>query len=74
MNESALKARLTLPISFDESIVNNLQSLWTSHLRGLDAYKEKLKLPDHLSEVITEINKWMLMYKILEELKLVEQH
>lgn len=47
---------LDLPISFDESGMQNLQKLWASHLLGLGPYKESLKLPDRISEVINVIN------------------
>lgn len=45
-----------LPISFDASGLETLQKLWTNHLRGLGPFKERLQLPDTISEVIEEIN------------------
>lgn len=47
---------LDLPISFDESGIQNLQKLWASHLLGLGPYQESLKLPNTISEVINVIN------------------
>lgn len=53
---SQRNTRLNLPILFDASGIENLQKLWANHLLGLGSYKESLKLPDTMSEVINLIN------------------
>ncbi|WP_038839561.1 hypothetical protein, partial [Legionella pneumophila] len=47
---------LVLPILFDQSEVEVLQSFWKRHINVLDEVAEKLQLPDHIQSVISEIN------------------
>jgi hypothetical protein len=37
----------------------NFTKLWANHLRGLGNYKDILGLPDHISELIRELNQWL---------------
>jgi predicted nucleotidyltransferase component of viral defense system len=46
-------------INFNASGIQSLQSLWSNHLRGLGVFRERLNLPDHIDEVIKEINDWI---------------
>ena len=50
---------LTLPIPFDDLIMNNLRPLWRRHLTGLGKFKMKLNLPNDLDDVIFEINQFI---------------
>ncbi|TIE24795.1 nucleotidyl transferase AbiEii/AbiGii toxin family protein [Legionella pneumophila] len=47
---------LILPILFDRSEIEVLQSFWKRHINTLDEVAEKLQLPDHIQSVISEIN------------------
>jgi len=50
---------LRVPIQFDEAGMSALQQLWTRHLVGLGKFKEQLKLPEKIQEVVAEINRWL---------------
>ena len=50
---------LEIPIHFDEVGIRKLQTLWTSHLKGLGEFKDKLNLPKNIIEVLKEINDWI---------------
>ncbi|WP_155833971.1 hypothetical protein [Legionella sainthelensi] len=45
-------AELILPIVFDKSEIEVLQSFWKRHINTLDEVAEKLQLPDHIQLVI----------------------
>jgi len=55
----------TSSIQFDESGMQSLQALWSQHLRGLGVFREKLSLPENISEVIGEINDWIESNKLI---------
>jgi hypothetical protein len=50
------QTKLTLPISFSEKELTDLQSYWTRHLRGL---KKNHNMPQKLCEIINTINDWL---------------
>jgi len=52
--------KFVLPIEFDTQDVSQLQNLWSNHLRGLGDVRKKLDLPDEMSNVIAEINSWLI--------------
>ncbi|AUH71936.1 hypothetical protein CAB17_07540 [Legionella sainthelensi] len=45
-------AELILPIIFDKSEIEVLQSFWKRNINTLDEVAEKLQLPDHIQLVI----------------------
>lgn len=49
---------ISLKINFDSA---GLQALWSNHLRGLGAFRERLNLPDQIDDVINEINSWLTL-------------
>lgn len=55
---------LKLPIQFDEAGTVKMQTLWAQHLNGLKKFKDILKLPEQMSEVIKELNTWLSTNKI----------
>lgn len=50
---------LRIPIEFEEAGMASLQQLWTRHLAGLGRYREQLKLPEQIREVLAEMNRWL---------------
>lgn len=50
---------LRIPIEFDKEGSASLQKLWASHLNGLGAFKNKLRLPDQMADVLAEANVWL---------------
>lgn len=52
---------ISLTINFDSDSIQSLQALWGNHLRGLGIFKERLNLPDHISDAINEINRWLAL-------------
>ena len=48
-----------LSIQFDEAGKQSLQVLWNRHLQGLGVFRERITLPDNISDVINEINNWV---------------
>lgn len=50
---------ILLSINFDSAGIQGLQALWSNHLRGLGIFRQRLNLPDHVSDVINEINNWI---------------
>ena len=50
---------LRIPVEFDEGGMAALQKLWASHINGLGAFKMKLRLPDQMTDVLTEANAWL---------------
>ena len=55
---------LKIPVQFDKDGMTALQKLWTEHLKGLGSFKEKLKLPNELSDLLVELNSWLKKHKI----------
>lgn len=53
------KTDLSLPIHFSEDGLASLQGIWTHHLMSLGEFKEKLNLPEQMTEVLKEINQWL---------------
>ncbi len=51
---------LNIPVDFDLTGAEFLQKLWTQHLRGLGAVKEQLNLPEKISDVLKEMNVWIV--------------
>jgi predicted nucleotidyltransferase component of viral defense system len=49
----------TLTINFDSAGIQSLQTLWSSHLRGLGTFRNRLNLPDQIIDAINEINGWL---------------
>lgn len=49
---------ISLSINFDSAGIQSLQALWSNHLRGLGVFRERLNLPDNISDAINEINRW----------------
>jgi len=52
-----------LPIEFDTQDASQLQTLWSNHLRGLGDVRKKLDLPDDMSNVLAEINGWLMNFQ-----------
>lgn len=52
--------KFVLPIKFDTEDVSQLQNLWSNHLRGLGGVRKRLDLPDKMSDVLAEINGWLM--------------
>lgn len=51
---------ITIPLTFTDDELAQLQAHWNRHLRALTATaKEKLNLPDSLSDVMNEINNYL---------------
>ena len=50
---------LTLPVLFDDAGNESLNRHWRNHLKSLGVFREKLKLPETIEEVLTEINGWL---------------
>ncbi len=50
---------ISLSINFDPAGMQSLQALWSNHLRGLGVFRERLNLPDQISDAINEINDWV---------------
>jgi predicted nucleotidyltransferase component of viral defense system len=50
---------ISLTINFDSDDIQNLQALWSNHLRGLGVFRERLNLPDKIDGVIKEVNGWV---------------
>jgi predicted nucleotidyltransferase component of viral defense system len=48
-----------LSIQFDEAGTQSLQLLWNRHLQGLGVFRERIALPENISDVINEINNWV---------------
>lgn len=46
-------------IQFDDAGKQSLQLLWNRHLQGLGVFRERVKLPENISDVINEINNWV---------------
>jgi hypothetical protein len=55
---------LNLPIEFDSSGLEVLQRFWGRHLNGLGAFRQSLKLPESIEQVLDEINGWINKNKI----------
>ncbi|MDR3490844.1 MAG: nucleotidyl transferase AbiEii/AbiGii toxin family protein [Gammaproteobacteria bacterium] len=53
-----------LSIQFDEVGMKSLQILWGGHLRGLGVFRERLNLPETISDAIGEINNWISLNQI----------
>lgn len=51
------ETKVSFPITFDEDQTKDLQQHWSRHLRGLP--KEKVSLPENISDVISAINEWL---------------
>ena len=49
-----------IPIEFDLQEISQLQGLWSNHLRGLGDVRKRLDLPDEMSDVLAEINNWLI--------------
>ena len=61
--QATFKQRSTpfvIPIEFDLQEISQLQGLWSNHLRGLGDVRKKLDLPDEMSDVLAEINSWLI--------------
>ena len=56
---------ITTPIQIDINSANNLQQYWSNHLRGLGGFRKNLNFPDHISEIIAEINNHMAAIQTL---------
>ncbi len=56
--------QVPLSINFDFSGIQGLHALWSNHLRGLGIFRERLNLPDQISDVINEINSWGILNKL----------
>jgi predicted nucleotidyltransferase component of viral defense system len=56
---------MSLSINFDSADIKSLQSMWSNHLRGLGIFRERLNLPDQISDAINEINNWLTL-KVLQ--------
>lgn len=41
--------------------MNGLQEYWMNHLRGLGRFRNGLNFSDQLSDIITEINHFMMI-------------
>lgn len=52
---------ISLSINFDSDGIQSLQALWSNHLRGLGVFRERLNLPDQVSDAIKEINSWLTL-------------
>jgi predicted nucleotidyltransferase component of viral defense system len=52
---------ISLSINFDPAGMQSLQALWSNHLRGLGVFRERLNLPDQISDVINEISHWIAL-------------
>lgn len=52
--------QLTIPVNFDPDGILSLQKLWTQHLRGLGETSKQLKLPERISDVLNEMNQWVV--------------
>jgi predicted nucleotidyltransferase component of viral defense system len=48
-----------LLIQFDEAGTQSFQLLWNRHLQGLGVFRERITLPENISDVINEINDWV---------------
>lgn len=52
------ETKLTLPITYEEDEINQLQNFWNEYLRNLRA--EKLApLPENIADVIATVNNWL---------------
>lgn len=51
--------KFVYPIVFSDQGLANLQTLWTSHLRGLSEFWKTLRLPDEIGAVLEELNSWI---------------
>lgn len=58
------KTKLKLPIQFNTSDTTMIESLWKSHIKGLASKKKTLKIPDSMSEVVDEINRFLEFMQI----------
>jgi hypothetical protein len=56
---------LNFRLEFDASGLEILQRLWGRHLNGLGAFREILKLPESIEQVLDEINGWLILSRIL---------
>lgn len=56
---------LIFPLEINDFGMQALQRLWTNHLRGLGTYKNKLNLPDQITNLITEVAQWMLSQNVI---------
>jgi predicted nucleotidyltransferase component of viral defense system len=57
--EKTFKHRETLfspPVAFDASGIELLNKQWTNHLRNVKKFKDELKLPESIEDVLSEIN------------------
>jgi predicted nucleotidyltransferase component of viral defense system len=60
--EATFKNRGTarkLPIDFTDADYERLQAHWLRHLRGLSNVAQELKLPNHIKEVVLEVNDFL---------------
>ena len=48
------------PIQVSSGSVDDMQAYWGGHLASLGSYKVDLKMPDKLSDVLEEINNWVV--------------
>lgn len=53
---------LQIPIQFDAQGIAALQGLWGRHLATLGSFRQKLKLPDQMSDVLIELNDWLAIH------------
>ena len=66
--DRTLKSRKTkkaFPINFSDKAITKLQRLWTGHRDRLQINADKLGLPVHIKDAISEINDWLLKNKIV---------
>lgn len=49
----------SVPVKFSNDELNNLQKLWTDHRNGLYKIANRLDLPIHIKDIVTEINHWL---------------
>lgn len=67
--------KFVLPIEFDLGDLSKLQNLWSNHLRGLGDVRQRLDLPDEISDVLVEINSWLMntQYRYQETVDAIDE-
>lgn len=55
----------SFPIHFDEDTMATMQRFWSLHLQDLAGFKAKLNLPEQYTDILNEINNWVLSNQVL---------
>jgi predicted nucleotidyltransferase component of viral defense system len=58
-NTFSHRGTMLKPIQFEETALKAIQRLWVGHLRDIGDYAKELNLPDDISLVIEEVNRYV---------------